>query len=184
MATAPPWLSAVYRPQPPPAWTGPVLTVALILSSLGRGLDYLLTPPPPNAELLEYVSIYGFEAWGWAWLVAGLGLAFALMSRGLLPLVIAHLYAIAVYTAFMAALLQGLIDSGDPDNIRMVGSVAAGLIVHVVRVATLAREVGSITEEPLRRRAADALPFGKRASDLRSAVDANGRPYRRRASDR
>lgn len=133
----PDFVRAVYVPSPPPAYVGPLITVGAAAVSLARGSQLYVIGA--QTETLAFVEEFGVERWGLAFMISGALLAIALISRGLLPLVLAHLVGAAAYVGYLVSVVQGSLRAEQPTWQGIV-TVAFGLVLHVARLDMFRRD--------------------------------------------
>jgi hypothetical protein len=119
----------------PAPWVGPALTIITVWTAATRGFDYV--HGTEITEALAYLSVFGLVAWGWTFLaisaLLAIGLVVSLRTSRIGFLLAAHSAALAVYIAFVVALVQGLVTSQAAGN----GAAWAFVAVSIAEVAGL-----------------------------------------------
>lgn len=152
----PTWLRAVYKPEPIQAWMGPVWTMIAAYTSFGRAADYLSSRPPSEVGVYEVVSYFGFEVWGVLFAAVSAGCVIGLVSRGLFPIVAAHVIGTGVYFSFLVSLVLGVVAAHQagldtaPAN-RAVSFAVGGLIMHLLRTISLLPSIQAAAKRAPRR---------------------------------
>jgi hypothetical protein len=153
----PSWLRAVYRPEPIQAWIGPVWTIIAAYTAFGRAADYL-SRQPPHEGVYEVVAYLGFPTWGVLFGIVSAFCVIGLLSRGLFPIVLAHVFGTAVYVSFLLSLVIGVIAIHNlgldttPAN-RAVSFAVGGTIMHLLRTVSLLPSIRAAAKRTPDRRA-------------------------------
>lgn len=125
------WL-ARWRPQPPPWWVVPLLSVLVAVQGVNRGLD-LVRSPASRLEIFAFVELLGQNAWGWSIFAAsGFVLLSVLGIRTVWAVISAHALACGVFAGYAIALAQGLAESGATAGTRFVGAPIVTAIFYAL----------------------------------------------------